>query len=994
MKRSKRVAIQLSILMFFAALPTMQPLPASAEVFPVSTLGGQGGAGIFSNPSGVSVAPDGIVYVADQDRFKIKKIVGSVVSDFVTLSPIFAPDRLYTDMSYCSLFAKSADEIFASDCRNLNVYKYNKSGTLLRTYTNTLNVPFCKNCRDWGGGLAVDKIGGIFLSDEHNHLIIRIDESSGTATLYAGIAGKNSSIDGDANTATFNVPRGLAVDSMNNLFVADRNSNSIRKITPGKAISTVERNLGCVTGVAVGSADEVYSINERYCPPTIFKVGTGKLREDLAAVKNGTPGFTGRPLFNGGSGISIDRYGSNPTNRIYIADWANHSIKVFSITGSLIETIGSNDSYGVNYSADTDTLWDVPLQTVPLDDGAFLVADNFTIRHINVEGKVLKTTHLPESCWYSGGVTFGPDGTFYCTNGHRILVRFTDGTWGSIGTNVPGRKDGDGSVAQFSRPDSLAFFKGDMYVADTENRQIRKVTRAPETKSFDVSTILGTGVWTSAPDLQPRAKATFANPGKIAIDSVGNLYIVDGGINSIFKTSITQENDVTKIATGVRGWPSSIVVDRDNTVYVSTYAGVFYKIQNNRFTSIGGKEGYGNQDGALDNASFNRPNGLSIDTKGNLLVADRENQKIKKIAIGTTPGLNILSASVVNVFLKQPEIKQPVIQGLSKSQENALEESLISNNEIGLISKIYQSTDTATPARSILGLPLCEVKIEKKIDFDWAYAALSTSNGCGNRDFLVTYKGFITWPGKGMQPRVFYAAVDDGMLLKVNNETVIDKWTAGGSIGNYPFNKSGVTTLEGGKQYPIEVWYYAWMPPSNFRLYWSPISASQRDETKLIEAEVFSPKLRSLSQSKPLVSKPAKPTSPKVSINLNFINLTVAVPTGTNSIILFAPEFGIPKTKAILGQISDNKAVFEMSVNQRFAGKKGNLQIVSQNDTGESEPLILPVTGPKVKSKPVPTKTVAPKQQSQSRVPEITCLKGATKRTFQAIDCPPGYTKG
>ena len=95
-----------------------------------------------------------------------------------------------------------------------------------------------------------------------------------------------------------------------------------------------------------------------------------------------------------------------------------------------------------------------------------------------------------------------------------------------------------------------------------------------------------------------------------------------------------------------------------------------------------------------------------------------------------------------------------------------------------------------------------------------------------------------------------------------------------------------------------------------------------------------------------------------------------------------------------MGQISDNKAVFEMSVNQRFAGKKGNLQIVSQNDTGESEPLIIPVTGPKIKSKPVPTKTVAPKQQSQSRVPEITCLKGATKRTFQAIDCPPGYTKG
>jgi hypothetical protein len=132
-----------------------------------------------------------------------------------------------------------------------------------------------------------------------------------------------------------------------------------------------------------------------------------------------------------------------------------------------------------------------------------------------------------------------------------------------------------------------------------ENRQIRKVTRAPGTKTFTVSTILGTGVWTNAPDLQTRAKATFASPGRIAIDSLGNLYIADGGINSVFKTSVIQENDVTKISTGVRGWPSSIVVDRDNTVYLSTYAGVFYRIKNNQLASIGGKEGYGNQDGIL-----------------------------------------------------------------------------------------------------------------------------------------------------------------------------------------------------------------------------------------------------------------------------------------------------------------------------------------------------------------------------------------------------------
>jgi hypothetical protein len=202
-----------------------------------------------------------------------------------------------------------------------------------------------------------------------------------------------------------------------------------------------------------------------------------------------------------------------------------------------------------------------------------------------------------------------------------------------------------------------------------------------------------------------------------------------------------------------------------------------------------------------------------------------------------------------------------------------------------------------------------------------------------------------------------------------------------------------VATLEGGKQYPIEIWYYAWTPPSNFKMYWSPYPNTQ-SETSIIEQKFFSPKLVNVNQSKPLVTKPAKPSSPKVSVNLNFINLTVSVPTGTNSVLLFAPEFGVSKSKAILGQISGGKAVFEMSVNDKYAGKKGTLQIVSKNEVGESDPLKLPVTGPKVKSKPAAIKTLAPKPQAPTRVPEVLCLKGATKRVFEGTVCPPGYTRG
>ena len=961
---------------------------AAAEAFQVTTLSGRGGSGVFANPSGVAVSPDGSVYVVDQDKFKIKKLSGDTITDFATSTAITTNN---TDDSFCSIYVKNADEIYVSDCRNLRVFKFNKLGTLLRTYAVSLNLPAkCGNCRDWGGGLAVDNLGGIFLSDEHNHVIIRIDENSGLAKVYGGTAGKNGSADGDLSTSTFNLPRGLSIDLQNNLLVVDRWSDAIRKITPQGVVTTIERGMGCLTGVSVDSNGSVIAINERYCAPTIFKVGAGKILEDTKSLTAGIPGYSGQPAFGGGSGISIDRYGSNPSNNIYISDWINHSVKVFSSAGALLRTIGQEDSYGGTHSQSSYPLYDFPVQTFSLDDGSYLVSDMFSIKHISPSGEIVRTTALSQSCWYSSGVAFTPDGTFFCTTDNIIRARFLDGTWTTIGTGVAGKKDGSSALAQFDRVEGLAVFRGDLYVGDANNRQIRKITRISNSKDFEVTTVLGTGIWTSAPDVQPRAKATFAFPGRLTIDANGNLYIADGGVDSIFKTSLVQETDVTRIASGLGGWPSSLVVDKDNTVYLATYAGKFFKIKNNQLTSIGGK-GYGNQDGTLDTAVFNRPNGLSIDSKGDLIVADRDNQRIKKISIGNTPGLNLYSASALSVYLKQPEKIAPSFSGMSSATELSLEKNLIANNQNGLIARYYQGTSAKIPARSTSGLPLCDVTIEKSILFDWGYNSLSTSNGCGKENFVVTFNGYLKWPGVGQQTRSIHASVDDGMYLKINNATVIDKWSDGGANPNWPYNASANLTLEGGKQYPIEVWYYAWAPPSNFKLYWSPIP-STRELTLPIESQSLSPRLDQVNTISVLIKKPTMPKLPSVSINLNFVNLVVEVPVGISSIFLYAPEFGITKQNPIIGQINGNKASFEVAINSKYAGKKGILQIINKNSAGESDALKIPVTAPKVKSKPVAVKTLAPKPETRAQ--EITCLKGANKRVFEGTSCPPGYTKG
>lgn len=985
-----RISIQRAFLFLFAIAAVVVPIqPVIANSLSVTTLSGTGGAGIFNTPSGVSVSPDGAIYVADQENFQVKKIVGESISVFAT-----APNAtdLQTANSFCSIFVKSADEIFVSDCLNSKVYKFGKDGQITRTYLMNLQLP--NRFYDWGGGLAVDMNGGIFLSDEHNRVILRIDENSGATTIYAGIQGKVGAVDGDSTVALFNIPRGLAIDSKGNLIVADAGNDKIRKISPQKVTSSFSEIVVAPIGVAVDSQDSVYAISERWAGAIITKLGSRRIFDDSSrSITSGVNGaVTGQLAFAGHSGFSIDKFGANPSNNLYISDPINHAIKVYSMSGTFLKRWGSEDGFGVTNTGTTNQIYDYPNHTFPLDDGTYLVVDNFTIRHVDTSGQILKTTRLTQGCFFPSGVTFTDDGTFFCTTGARVMARFTDGTWTSIGQSIAGRKDGRSDIAQFDIPESLATYKGDVYVADRANRLIRKITRIIGTKNFEVTTILGTGLPTAVADIQQRDKATFSWPAQIAIDGLGNLFIADGGVDSIFKTSLGQQSDVTRIARGLGGWPTSMTVNRENTLFVSTDKSGIFQVKSNAMTSLGGK-GFGNIEGPIIDSKFNNPMGLSIDLKGNLLIADRDNQKVKKVLIDGVPGLRTFDSKVLSTYMKLPQGQKPAFQGLTQAQEKSLEDELIKNNKSGLISRIYQSYDKQIPERSVSGLPLCQITIEKTIDFDWGYSPLSTSNGCGKDYYLVTYKGYIKWPGNGMQTRWIYASVDDGMYLEINNQTVIDKWSDGGAAPNWPYNKTGTVTLEGGKQYPIEIWYYAWTPPSNFKLYWAYFTNTP-NFTALIQSEVLSPRLDQAGAPSLVITKPSMPKLPSVDVSLNFINLVVEVPVGISSTILYSPEFGVTKQKPIFGVINGNKASFEVAINAKYAGKKGTLQVVNQNSAGESAALKIPVTGPKVKSKPIAVKTLAPKPQAPSRIPEVTCLKGATKRVFEGTTCPPGYTKG
>ena len=206
------------------------------------------------------------------------------------------------------------------------------------------------------------------------------------------------------------------------------------------------------------------------------------------------------------------------------------------------------------------------------------------------------------------------------------------------GTATAGYGDGTGTAARFSAPKGIAVdSEGNIYVADTDNNRIRKIT-----SSGVVTTLAGTA--TAGYGDGTGTAAFFSAPHGIAADSSGNMYVTEAGNNRIRK--ITSSGVVTTLAgTSVAGYadgtgtaarfsaPKGIAVDSEGNIYVADTG-------NNRIRKItpsgvvstfAGTATAGYGDGTGTAARFSAPHGIAADSEGNMYVADTGNNRIRKI---------------------------------------------------------------------------------------------------------------------------------------------------------------------------------------------------------------------------------------------------------------------------------------------------------------------------------------------------------------------------
>jgi hypothetical protein len=191
--------------------------------------------------------------------------------------------------------------------------------------------------------------------------------------------------------------------------------------------------------------------------------------------------------------------------------------------------------------------------------------------------------------------SIAPDniGGFYFAGYYRNSIYHVtaDGLFGlAAGVGIPGYS-GDGgqaNSAQLNHPSSLAVDSaGNIYIADSQNHRIRKVT-----PGGIITTIAGNGIGGYSGDGGPATSAQISWPYGIAVDSSGNLYVAD-----------TQNNRIRKVT------PEGMI---------TTVAG-------------NGNEGYNGDGGPADSAQIKWPEGIAVDSAGNLYIADTGNNCIRKV---------------------------------------------------------------------------------------------------------------------------------------------------------------------------------------------------------------------------------------------------------------------------------------------------------------------------------------------------------------------------
>jgi sugar lactone lactonase YvrE len=516
-----------------------------------------GAAARFNGASALAIDAAGNLFVADSSNHTIRKVTPTgVVTTFAgQAGKPGSADGTGTAAQFnnpTALTIDSAGNLYVMDAGNYTVRKITAKG-LVSTLAGTLGKsgsadgPPGKAQFSAAMGIGCDDAGNIYVADTFAHTIRKIDAKGNVSTL-AGAAGASGSVNATGAAARFSLPQRIAVDRMRNLYVTDGNGQ-IRRITPSGAVTTfagAPAQSGTADGDALSARFSFSNgvVLDRAGNLFVADMDNGTIRKitpsGVVTTFAGTPGKGGSAdgagaaaQFGGVATLAMD-----PAGNLYAAEFYNNTVRKVTPAGIVTTFVGTAGKAGGADGKGAAAQLSGPNDIAADSRGNLYIADfyNNTVRKITPDGLVSTLAGSAGKAGSDDGVGVaarfdGPAGVAPDAAGNVYVTELNNHTLRKIAPNgrvttvagiagKPGSADGAGSAARLNGPWGIAIDRhGDIFLCDTGNNAIRKVTPA----GIVTTVVGGPGPYWNAPGALP---AKLAYPLGITADAkTGDLYV-------------------------------------------------------------------------------------------------------------------------------------------------------------------------------------------------------------------------------------------------------------------------------------------------------------------------------------------------------------------------------------------------------------------------------------------------------------------------------------
>jgi RHS repeat-associated protein len=647
----------------------------------------------LGSPRDVAIGPDGSLYIADRSNHRIRRVAPDRTISTVAGSGTagFAGDSgqaTSAQLNYPSGVAVASDgTIFVADTYNHRIRKIAPNG-VISTVAGNGNAGFAGDSGQATSArlyypidVVVASDGSLYIADQYNHRIRKV-ASDGTISTVAGNGTAGSDGDGSAATsAELYYPESVLVVG-STIYIADSYNHKVRRVASNGTISTF---AGTGTAGFSGDTGQATAATLRY-PQGLVALGDGSIligdssnhRVRRVAANGVISTFAGSAnagsAGNGGAatsaslsspiGLAVDTSGL-----VFIADSSNHRIQRVALNNTITTVAGTHSSgytsFGDGKPADLAQLRG-PTDVATGPDGAIYIADtdHHRIRRINVDGTITTVAGngvagsqgdgdqaIYASLYYPSGVSVDASGNLYIADryNHRVRKVAPNGIISTLaGTGVSGLSgdSGNATAAQLHYPYAvLALADGSVLISDQYNHRVRKVAT-----NGTISTLAGT---TSgfAGDGQAAVSARLTYPIGLAADSAGRIFVADssnhrvrriGGDGKITTVAGTNASGFTSFGDGRQANlaqldnPRDVALGPDGSLYIAEYGRHrVRRIQpNGTITTVAGNgvSGYQGDGDLAIYASLSYPSGVVITSDGTLYIADSYNHRVRKVA--------------------------------------------------------------------------------------------------------------------------------------------------------------------------------------------------------------------------------------------------------------------------------------------------------------------------------------------------------------------------